>query len=381
MKMLIDIAAWLIGILLIVICMILPLLLTVGNIYNLCSKKPFHERAVDRCTFLLGPLLTCLLWSFLASPDWDVALWTNTEPFFHTPVASWHLPTILALSAWALASFWILRVRGDRLPPFPAALCISGLEVGIILSLVIVVQLFPHLFEGICFPLDCFYMALFPFNYLLSVPRLLRQVIQAQMRRLEEAPPDAGKPFICFCHRILSRSLGWILTGFLLAFPLLILLLCVLVLFGQAPDAVVRAFTETSDWTLSQKVSPPPIEYHGHYLCTVAVGGHPKLVRPVRYGLRHGKRIVVNRQLCVANAFEQLIMERTPRIHRAVRQFYDAHGYPLSKKLTTPLRADIVYILMKPLEWLFLLCLYTFDPKPENRIAMQYTGTKTKLPA
>ena len=42
-------------------------------------------------------------------------------------------------------------------------------------------------------------------------------------------------------------------------------------------------------------------------LCTVALRGHEKLVRPTRMGLRRGERIVVNRQLCVANAFEQLL--------------------------------------------------------------------------
>jgi len=44
--------------------------------------------------------------------------------------------------------------------------------------------------------------------------------------------------------------------------------------------------------------------------------------------------------------------------------------------LNTKLQADLVYIVMKPLEWFFLICLYTFDIKPENRIAMQYTGRK-----
>ncbi|MEZ4920438.1 MAG: DUF6688 family protein [Saprospiraceae bacterium] len=34
--------------------------------------------------------------------------------------------------------------------------------------------------------------------------------------------------------------------------------------------------------------------------------------------------------------------------------------------------ADLVYILMKPLEFFFILTLYTFDTKPENRIAQQY---------
>ncbi len=97
-------------------------------------------------------------------------------------------------------------------------------------------------------------------------------------------------------------------------------------------------------------------------------------MKPTRMGIRHGAKIVVNRQLCVANAFEQLIEERMPWLHRIVRHIYDKYGYPLSKHITTSLRADIVYIVMKPFEWLFLIVLYFFDTRPENRIALQYTG-------
>lgn len=34
--------------------------------------------------------------------------------------------------------------------------------------------------------------------------------------------------------------------------------------------------------------------------------------------------------------------------------------------------ADVVYLCMKPLEWIFLLVLYLFDEKPEDRICSQY---------
>lgn len=375
MGLLTGISSMLISVFLFAACLILPLLLTVGNLYNLCSSHPFHETLIDRATFFLGPLFMYFLWAIWSAPDWETPLYDHFEPYFHAPVASWHMPTVLVLFAWSLLSFWCLELRHGQMPPLPTILCISGLEAGTVLSAVFILQLFPHLADGVYVFPDCLYMALFPLNYLLVVPRLLRKGIRYQLFRLERAPLDPDKTFLLFCGRLLSKSLGWLLAGFLLALPLLAILLGILVLFGQAPDAAVRAFTETSDWALSQKISPPPIEYDGHYLCTVAIGGHPRLVKPTRYGLRHEKRIVVNRQLCVANAFEQLIMERTPRLHRAVRHFYDTHGYPLSRKLTTPLRADITYILMKPLEWFFLLCLYTFDAKPENRIATQYTGT------
>ena len=93
-------------------------------------------------------------------------------------------------------------------------------------------------------------------------------------------------------------------------------------------------------------------------------------------GIRKGEKIVVNRQLCVANAFEDLIYEKTPRFHHFVRHVYDKYGFPLSKYITTPIKADITYILMKPLEWIFLITLYLFDKKPENRIATQYIGKR-----
>ena len=81
---------------------------------------------------------------------------------------------------------------------------------------------------------------------------------------------------------------------------------------------------------------------------------------------------MVNRQLCVANAFEQLLEERTPRFHRALRSFYDTYGYPVSRHIKTPFSADVIYLIMKPLEWLFVVVLYLFDEKPEDRIAKQY---------
>ena len=77
-------------------------------------------------------------------------------------------------------------------------------------------------------------------------------------------------------------------------------LFCILVLFGQRPDEAIKAFLETSDWTLSTKISPPSVTYDAHYLCTVSLRGHKNIVKPIRMGIRRGEKIVVNRQLCIA---------------------------------------------------------------------------------
>lgn len=150
------------------------------------------------------------------------------------------------------------------------------------------------------------------------------------------------------------------------------IVIAILVLFGQQPDSLVKAWTETSDWNLSQQISPQNVFYDEHYLCTVADGGHRRLVKPLRMGERRGHPVIVNRQLCIANAFEQVLEERLPRLHRPIRAFYDRYGFPLARHIHSPYAADAIYLLMKPLEWFFLAVLYAVDVKPENRIAVQY---------
>jgi hypothetical protein len=103
--------------------------------------------------------------------------------------------------------------------------------------------------------------------------------------------------------------------------------------------------------------------------------GHSSFVKPLRDGIRGGQKIVCNRQLLVSNAFEELIEHKFPRIHRRIRRSYDNVGTFVERYywvFNYKLVCDFVYVLMKPLEWFFLLILYTFDKHPENRISSQY---------
>jgi len=171
----------------------------------------------------------------------------------------------------------------------------------------------------------------------------------------------------------LKKAENWPIYAFLFMVPLFGIVLVILILFGQEPDAVIKAWTETTEWTLSQQVGPQNLYYDEHYLCTVAAGGHRKVVKPVRKGIRHGHEVIVNRQLMIANAFENVLEEKTPRFHRALRDFYDKYGFPIADYIrTNKVACDITYFVMKPLEWVFLIVLYLVDVNPENRIAVQY---------
>ena len=161
-----------------------------------------------------------------------------------------------------------------------------------------------------------------------------------------------------------------------LAAPLYLVVTSMLLLFGQKPDSIVRAFTETYRHGFSQlDYLCDNVNCGTHFLCSVAAKGHRGLVKPIRYGERNGSLMICNRQLLVSNAFEELIQVHFPVFHGWVRRRYNRVGSLVHKHyhfFNNRWVADMVYVIMKPLEWMFVLVLYFFDHKPENRIAQQY---------
>ena len=162
----------------------------------------------------------------------------------------------------------------------------------------------------------------------------------------------------------------------ILALPIFITIISFLLLFGQKPDSIIRAFTDTYKHGFSElNYMCDNVSCGGHFLCSVAANGHSEVVKPVRYGERGGNKIICNRQLLVANAFEELIEENFPKLHHLIRRNYNKVGDVVHKYygiFNNKFVADSVYFLMKPLEFIFIITLYTFDRKPENRIAKQY---------
>jgi hypothetical protein len=158
--------------------------------------------------------------------------------------------------------------------------------------------------------------------------------------------------------------------------PLLAIVTGILIVFGQKPDSIIRAFTDTYRHGFSQLDHEcDSVICDGHYLCTVAAKGHRKFVKPQRLGERGGRTIICNRQLLVSNAFEELLQERLPFLHKRIRGAYNHVGNMVHRYygiFNNKYVADTVYVLMKPLEWFFIIVLYAFDRKPENRIAKQY---------
>lgn len=373
-----------IGLVLLIIFCLLPLGLTVGNFIwcFLCFPKGRMKKlrvAAEWMTLILGPLYS-LCFTMITNISFQADWWEQLyNEGIHAPIATWTWPTILTLLTVAGVGYLTLRLVPLRnMPPLVVVFCMAGMYIGILLAVVWCIQLTGSS-NGLVDASDLWnmWLAVFPVNcILLALERIHILVIQWQEIQKEEMEQEGQRTyrsrFLGVCNEKLMDSGTWPLAALVAMLPLLGVLVLILVLFGQSPDAAVAAFTQTSDWRLSTQISPQNLYYDEHYLCTVAAGGHRRVVKPLRKGLRHGHPVTVNRQLCIANAFEQILEERTPRFHRAVRRFYDTYGFPIAKLIRSPYVADLVYFLMKPLEWIFLIVIYFCDVKPENRIAMQY---------
>lgn len=304
--------------------------------------------------------------SVVLEADWQEVLYNAQK---HTPIYTQSLPAILVLAMVGYCGYLLVNFLPLKsTPPLALVLGIAAMYLGTAESILWGIQVFTlSSFTNV-------YLLLLPLNCIIVTARTVRYKVWEWKRLPRENREPEKNSILKSCCNFLMRSERWPLAAFLLMWPLLGILIGILLLFGQEPDAVIRAFTETAEWNLSKRVAPQNLYYDEHYLCTVAAGGHEKVVKPKRLGVRHGHEVIVNRQLCVANAFEQILEEKTPGFHRAVRYFYDTCGFPVAKLIHSKYTADLIYFLMKPLEWLFLIVLYLTDINPENRIAIQYTG-------
>ena len=325
------------------------------------SPEPVKKKKKQPTIVLWFGLFGCFLEAIFIFIVKEMTFYDWSEPLInsqkHALIWSGAYPTFFTFAALTLLALIIYSYRdANSLSPLANIFCISGILGGVVLLLVFDNQLQVASFHT-------FFLLIYSINLLWV------RIKEWQEDRTEITYENR---LLQYFHQLLNKSRNWPWLAVLLALPTLVLVVLILMLFGQQPDSMIKAWTDTADWAFSQKIPPQNLIIDEHYLCTVAAGGHEKVVKPQRMGVRHGHPVVVNRQLCIANAFEQVLEEKTPRFHRFLRRNYDRYGYPFAKHIKKKWAMDLIYYLMKPLEWIFLLILYLVDRKPENRIAMQY---------
>lgn len=224
-----------------VICVGLPLFFTVINVIRLFENAPkeLDRPLFDVLTVVIGSLLSVFDLDVLGlGVEYDVPLTVHGE--FHTPIAGEYRFSFFFLFFIAMVCIVLLSVITKRKPPLFAAMLIAGVYMGNVLDILLVIQLLKNM--------DNFFtvmMLVFPMNYMLMSVRLIRREIKAQTGYLSNSAEKSG--FMGWLNKLLTKSLGWYLISFVAMIPLLAVMLLILVLFGQRPDSIVKAFTETAD--------------------------------------------------------------------------------------------------------------------------------------
>lgn len=291
----------------------------------------------------------------------------------YAPFSGKHALSLLTFFLLYHTALFCVWIKGRNLPPLTLVLMLSVLFIGCIVNIVVIVQLISHHTESVdAYKGNDGTILLLPaplLNLLISLLLIIKVV--KEERRLARQRTFKNS-FLRYCNSLLARGYHEAIWALLLLLPVWLIITLILILLGQDFNSLVKVFTDTTTWTFSQKMHPPPLDHRGHYLCTVAARGNPKLVKPLRIGVRHGQPAIVNRQLMIANAFEEWIQDIIPALHQFIRHFYDKYGYNLSRKISSVKASNITYAIMKPLEWFFLLVLYLFCTQPEARIQKQY---------
>lgn len=297
---------------------------------------------------------------------------TGAKANGYASLANEYIVPLVFLLTLGMFSFLIVTLNYGSLSPIVYLVCSTLIILNIIFAIAYLTHTgFSHDGEEYSVLLLQFSFLSLLFLYIARLKDSLNQFLDSQNGKETEY----NNKFIIFLYRISNNYQKMSKLWAICLFPVLVIIQLILLLFGQRPDSFIRVFLETSSFNYSNVPAPKPeiIEGDGHYLCTVSAKGHKKLVKPIRAGIRRGIRIPVNRQLLIANAFENVLEQYIPTFHKMIRTFYDRYGYPISRHINSKWSADIIYLLMKPLEWFFLVVLYTVDKKPENRIHMQYS--------
>ncbi len=366
-----SIVSGVIGMVIIITALASPIILSIGNIHGLIVPGMKHKRLFWWLTVLLGLFFSLLFLTFLEDVTdayWDVQL-VNSE--IHQIMNSQTRGIYIVLMLIGAAGFVVLASRKmENTPPLVSVLSIAAMYPAAISCVIWCIQICPTI------KVDEFTLPLMvlPVNLIVMMCALIREKIIEWNNIRDQQPVVDGTENAGAVRSkgILGKAQNWPLLALLLMLPLLGIVLGISVLLGQRPDALIASWTETADWNLSRMIPPPNVYMDEHYLCTVAAGGHKRIVKPLRMGERHGHRVIVNRQLEIANAFELVLEWKMPRLHRLIRSFYDKYGFPIARCIRTKTACDVVYILMKPLEWIFVTVLYLTLVHPENVIAVQY---------
>lgn len=127
-----------------------------------------------------------------------------------------------------------------------------------------------------------------------------------------------------------------------------------LALLGSIPFWIVSIISSIHKYQALPDTYP-----HDCFVVTAAARGHENFVGPFSPTEHRNKIRPANRQLSTFWQLEALWSRRFPNSHRRFRRIYNRVGPRIARRISTPWRADIIYLLLKPAELVAAVILQT----------------------
>lgn len=236
-----------------------PLWLIVLDFIFFIFKK---EKLWFECiAFLLGSIFMAVAYLLWGLPGYDKPLHINDSIRMHEPFSSYYLWAIFLFAFWGFFSYIVLKFGRRILPPVVEVILLAGVYVGIALSVACLVQLSgPKLEDTHLSSFDLTVigsLSIVPIIYILHSAHLLYRIVREKAEK-QAGTQYEGKLFGGLNRFLLEGGHLFWMAGIALL-PLLGIVVMILVLLGKQPDGIILVFTKTSDWMLSQEISPPPV--------------------------------------------------------------------------------------------------------------------------
>ena len=250
-----------------ILLLVVPAFLSLWNLANCFFKKPKGEKILAPVGVIGGGIMYGMMQSSLDyGGDWYEQIYSFQTHYSLSP----RYPAVyFALFLGIVALFVLVYAKAEAMPPLVSAICISLLVIFNIYQLFYMLQLANQ------FNIQHMFLYLYQINLMILSGRIIRDHMNqtVEMFRKDETKIKVNS----FVYKLFSKMdtlSKYSVFVFVVFFFVVAILEIVFVLAGQGIDAPIKTFTDTADWTFSQQVPPPPLDYDGHYLCTVAAGGH-----------------------------------------------------------------------------------------------------------
>ena len=103
----------------------------------------------------------------------------------------------------------------------------------------------------------------------------------------------------------------------------------------------------------------PTTQPQGCFVVTAAGRGHRRFVGPFFETEHDGQLQLAHAQLMALWEFEKKWEQKFPHSHRIFRSVYNCVGPRIASRIRSTWMADVVYVAIKPVEWMARLCVTT----------------------